>query len=299
MSEIRRTDLALEAKELWNEAHPGEPDGVVHSEKTDRGFTVSETRILDDRGSSALCKPIGRYITIELQRLLRREDGAFSDCAHVLAGSLTSLLNLEDGDTVLVVGLGNSSITPDAIGHLTLRSTLVTRHLTQSSPEDFAAFRPVAALEPGVLGTTGMESAQIIRSVVGDIHPAAVLAIDALASRSMSRICRTLQLTDTGIIPGSGIGNGRQELSEKTLGVPVIAMGVPTVVDAATLAADLALNAGVELDEDALRRDCGSMIVTPRDIDSAAAGISRLMGYGINLALHPALSVEDVDLFLS
>lgn len=299
MSEIRRTDLALEARELWNEVHPGKPDGVVHTEKTDRGFTISETRILDEQGSSALCKPIGRYVTIELQRLLRREDGAFSDCAQVLADTISSLLDLEDGDAVLVVGLGNSSITPDAVGHLTLLSTLVTRHLTQASPEDFAAFRPVAALEPGVLGTTGMESAQIIRSVVNDIRPAAVLAIDALASLKMSRVCRTLQLTDTGIVPGSGIGNGRQELSAATLGVPVIAMGVPTVVDAATLAADLAQSAGVELDEDYLRRDCGSMIVTPRDIDSAAAGISRLMGYGINLALHPTLTVADVDLFLS
>lgn len=296
----RRTDLALEARELYHEREntPDLPEGVEEEHFTAAGFPVTRVRVTNENGSKMLCKPIGSYTTIELDRLLRREDRAFSDCAGVIATELRELCHLGEGDSVLVAGLGNSSITPDAVGHIAVQYTIVTRHLKDTYPGEFAHFRAVSAVEPGVLGTTGIESADLVASVVQKVRPAAVIAVDALASRRLSRVCRTVQLTNTGISPGSGVGNSRRELSSATLGIPVIAVGVPTVVDAATLAADLAETAGTALDEEALRRESGGMIVTPRDIDTSVNDISRLVAYAINLAFHDGLTVEDVDMFV-
>lgn len=296
----RRTDLALEAREIWSEGADGaSPDGIEEETGLRSGFLVTTVRITNEQGESVLCKPKGTYITIELGRLMRREERAFSEGAAVLCDELKKLLALEDGDTVLVVGLGNPVITPDAVGHDTVMNTLATRHLTERMPETFSGFRSVAVLEPGVVGTTGIESAEVIRAVCERVHPSAVIAVDALASRRMDRVCRTVQLADTGIVPGSGVGNARAALNRDTLGVPVIAVGVPTVVDAATLAADIARESGAgELDSEALGRISGSMIVTPKDIDANVADISKLVGYGINLALHAGLTVEDVDMLV-
>ena len=296
----RRTDLALEARELWSEqgANEGVPDGVNEQIRDRNGFQITDVEVLDEKGSQTLCKPAGSYVTVELGRLVRREESAFADGVRALADEIKSMLNVAPGDSVLVVGLGNSSITPDAVGHLTVKNTLVTRHLVSQMPDTFAAFRSVAALEPGVLGTTGLESADVVSAVTEKMRPAAVIAVDALSSRRMNRVCRTVQLSDTGIIPGSGVGNGRAALSRETLGVPVIAVGVPTVVDAATLCADMAEETGGHIDEAALREHEGTMIVTPKDIDANVADISKLIGYAINLALHDGLTVEDVDMFL-
>lgn len=297
----KRTDLALEAREIWTEnaAPPGAPDGVFEETGQVHGFGVTTVKILNEAGAEALCKPIGSYVTIELGRLLRREESAFSDGADVLAKKLREMLKLTPDDSVLVVGLGNPSITPDAVGHVTIASTMVTRHLRERMPEHFSDFRSVAVLEPGVLGTTGLESVDVIKAVTEKVRPSAVIAVDALASRRMSRVCTTIQLADTGIVPGSGVGNARAAVCRETLGVPVIAVGVPTVVDAATLAADMAEEAGAgALDEEALRRHEGSMIVTPKEIDANVNDISRIIAYGINLALHDGLTVEDIDMFL-
>ena len=210
------------------------------------------------------------------------------------------MLHLEEGDTVLVVGLGNRAITPDNIGPGTLEYTLVTRHLVEGAPEYFADFRKVAAVEPGVLGTTGIESVEIIRAVVEKIRPDRVVAVDALASRSLSRLCRTVQIADTGIVPGSGVSNARAALSKETLGVDVIALGVPTVVDAATLAADmLEQSGGGQLQRDKLEEMGSAMIVTPREIDRSVRDIANLLGYGLNLALHDGVGIGDIDMFLS
>lgn len=293
----RRSDLALEAKSIWAEDNLRELDGATEEESVRSGFRVVTVTITGDRAAEELCKPKGRYVTLELGRFLRREDDSFADGAQVIAHILRELLGEVDG-TVLVVGLGNPAITPDAVGHQVVRNTLVTRHLRQEMPEEFNAFGSVAAVEPGVLGTTGLESADVVEAVTGKVRPAAVIAVDALASRSMDRVCRTVQIADTGIVPGSGVGNARGALNRETLGVPVIALGVPTVVDAATLALDLAREAGTELDAQALRRHSGTMIVTPREIDSNVTNISRLMAYGINMAMHPGLTVEDIDVFL-
>ena len=286
-----RTDLALEAREAAGRdklTNYGFTENVDHRS----GFCVSTISITDDSGAELLGKPKGVYTTVELDSFLKREDNAFSSGVNVVAEELVKLSHLEESDSVLVVGLGNPAITPDALGHKALRYTLATRHLS----EDFGIFRPVSLIEPGVLGTTGIESADVIKSIVSAVSPSLVIAIDALASRSISRLCRTVQLSDSGIVPGSGIGNARGELSLNTLGVPVIAVGVPTVVDAVTIAREL-LGDG-DISEDALERYGGSMIVTPKDIDANISDIARLVGYALNIALHRGLTVEDVDMFV-
>lgn len=295
-----RTDLAVEARQLWQESAGGTGSlpGVRAWDSEQSGFRISTVEILDSRGEQALGKPRGRYVTVELDGYIRREENAFAEACRVLSGQLRGLWELEKTGNVLVVGLGNRGITPDAIGPDAVDCVMVTRHLTARMPEDFAAFRPVAAMCAGVLGTTGVESGELVAAVAERIRPDLVIAIDALASRSTERLCRTVQIADTGIVPGSGVGNARKALNRESLGVPVIAVGVPTVVDAATLALDLASRAGVSLDPDAFG-GAGGMIVTPKDIDQNVRDIAKLIGYSVDLALHDGLTLEDVDMFLS
>ena len=294
---IRRTDLALEARELWQES-AGETtklSGVEAHEGIRDGIPVTTVRVLDEKGEQALGKPRGNYVTLTLDGVARREEDIFGRAARAVAGELERLLEgvAPDG-LVLVVGLGNRAITPDAIGPKVHERTLVTRHLVRQMPEHFGSFRPVASLAAEVLGNTGMESGEVARAVCENIRPACVIAVDALASRSLDRLCRTVQLSDTGITPGSGVGNHRVGLNRESLGVPVIAVGVPTVVDGATLAADLM---GTE-DLPPLGKG-GSLLVTPKDIDSQVSDLSHIIGYGISLALQPGLTVEDLDMLLN
>ena len=294
----QRTDLALEAKELWQQSASQQTklEGVEAREHTREGFGVDVVQVLDKRGEQALGKPAGTYITLTLDGLKRREEDAFGRAARAIAGELTPLLaSLDESAPVLVVGLGNRAITPDAIGPLVHQHTMVTRHLVEQVPEHFGSFRPVASLSAGVLGTTGVESGSLIRAVCDAIRPACVIAVDALASRSLHRVCRTVQLADTGIVPGSGVGNHRKALNRETLGIPVIAVGVPTVVDGATLAMDLL---GHE-EPPELARGVENLMVTPRDIDSQVADLSKIIGWGISLALQPGLTMADLELLLS
>lgn len=298
----RRTDLAMEAKQLWEETAQQQTklEGVEATESLREGFHVDNVHIMNDTGAQALGKPPGHYVTITLTGLKQREEDAFGRAARALAAELTAMLNLPEKATALVVGLGNRSITPDAVGPHVTDHTMATRHLVTQVPEQFGAFRPVAALAAGVLGTTGMESSEIMKGVVDELKPACVIAVDALASRSLSRVCNTVQLSDTGIVPGSGVGNNRAALNKETLGVPVIAIGVPTVVDGATLCADLLAEAGKgELEPETLKGAGADLFVTPRDIDSSVADLAKVIGYGINLALQPSLSIPDIDMFLS
>jgi len=298
----KRTDLALEAHEIWSESaqEQTELSGVMAQDKTVGGFNVTTVRILDENGAQELGKPMGTYITLELDAFLRREDGAFNAGAIALAEEISGLLNLQPYDTALVVGLGNSAITADAIGPVTAKHTMVTRHLVEKMPEKFGWARRVSVLESGVLGTTGMESAELIRAVTEKLRPDQVIVVDALASRRLARVCRTVQLADTGIVPGSGVGNSRAAINRETLGVPVTAIGVPTVVDAATLAADLAEQAGATwVDPEDFEQFGGDMIVTPKEIDSIVNDIAKFVGYALNLALHSGVTVEDITMFLS
>ena len=298
----RRTDLAVEARELWTQS-AGEKSalaGVQAEERKQEGYPVTVVKVLNEEGAQALGKPVGTYVTLELSGLRRREADAFPRAVRALAAELRALLPVPEGAPVLVVGLGNRAITPDNIGPGAADHTLVTRHLVEQVPEHFGHFRPVSALAAGVLATTGVESSELVQAVVEQIKPACVIAVDALASRSLKRVCSTVQLADTGITPGSGVGNHRAALNRESLGVPVIALGVPTVVDVATLCADVLAEAGRgELEPQALAGAGAGLMVTPRDIDQSVADLAKVIGYGINLALQDGLSVEDVEMFLS
>ena len=298
----RRTDLAVEARELWAQSAEKETrlEGVEARDSEREGYQVTTVKILNEQGATALGKPVGTYVTLELSGLHRREEDAFCRAVRALAEELRNLLGLKAGASALVVGLGNRAITPDAVGPKAADHTLVTRHLVTQVPEHFAAFRSVSALAAGVLGTTGMESGEMVAALVEKIRPDCVVAVDALASRSLDRVCSTVQLADTGIVPGAGVGNARAALNSETLGVPVVAVGVPTVVDAATLALDVLSEAGREdLDPEVLRGAGKGLIVTPKDIDAQVADLSKVIGFGINLALQPGLTVEDVEMLLS
>lgn len=292
----------MEAKKLWEEEAQDQTklEGVEAWDSEREGYKVTTVRITNDAGAQALGKPVGTYISLMLDGLARREEDAFGRAARALAEELKGLLRLSQSAPALVVGLGNRAITPDAIGPKVADHTMVTRHLVERVPEHFASFRPVSAVTTGVLGTTGVESGEIVAALVKETRPACVLAVDALASRSLDRICRTIQIADTGIVPGSGVGNARAALSEETLGVPVIAIGVPTVVDAATLCADILCEAGRDdLDPSALQGGSTGVIVTPKEIDSQVADLSKVIGYGVNLALQTGLTIQDVEMFLS
>ena len=294
----KRTDLALEARELWQESaeRTSRLSGVKAVKTRQEGYPVTRVDILDRRGEEALGKPQGSYLTIDLTTFWQQKADFFERAVRAVGRQLKTLVPPEG--SVLVIGLGNGAMTPDAVGPLTLDSVLITRHLIASMPRQFSGFRPVAVQRTGVLGTTGVESAEAVRGLVEQVKPGLVIAVDALASRRMGRVCATVQLSDTGIVPGSGVGNHRAALNAETLGVPVIALGIPTVVDAATLAADLLEESGAEqVDEDKLREN-GSFMVTTRDIDQQVRDLAKVAGYGINWALQD-LEIEEINALLS
>lgn len=291
-----RTDLAVEAIENHKTAAT-----LPHVRQSDRmleGFAVHEVRILSEDAAREIGKPQGRYLTLELDALIRREEDAFPRACKALSTLLRELLPRPNDGPVLIAGLGNRMITPDAIGPQTADHVIATRHLVAQSPAIFADWRPVSALAPGVLGQTGVETGEVICGVLDRVRPAAVIAVDALAAGRLSRLLRTVQLADTGITPGAGVGNARAALNKETLGVPVIAVGVPTVVDGATLAHEISSQLGQPACE-ALDDLSQPVMITTRDIDREVADISRMIGYAVNMALHPHLSVADIDLYLS
>ena len=295
----KRTDLALEARELWQESAEKATrlNGVKATKQRTEGYPVTRVDILDERGEQALGKPRGTYRTVDLTTFWQRRSDFFERAVRAVGGQLKDLL--PGNGPVLVVGLGNGAMTPDAIGPLAADSVLVTRHLIAAMPKHFSGFRPVAVFRTGVLGTTGVESAEAVQGLVEQVQPALVIAIDALASRRVGRVCTTVQLSDTGIIPGSGVGNHRAALNQETLGVPVFSIGIPTVVDAATLAADLLEESGImDIDGDKLRSSQQNLMVTPRDIDQQVRDLGKVVGYGINWALQD-LEIEEINALLS
>ena len=295
----KRTDLALEAKEIWQEGveKTTKLSGVKASKKKLEGYALTKVEILNRQGEAALGKPQGTYLTLDLTTFWQRKSDFFERAVRAVGGQLKTLL--PEKGPVLIIGLGNSAMTPDAIGPLATDSVLITRHLISAMPRHFSGFRPVAVFRTGVLGTTGVESAEAVRGLVSEIQPAVVIAIDALASRRVGRVCTTVQLSDTGIIPGSGVGNHRAALNQDSLGVPVFSIGVPTVVDAATLAADLLEESGIRnIDEEQLRGSQQNLMVTPRDIDAQVRDLAKVIGYGINWALQD-LEIHEINALLS
>ena len=274
--QIPGTDLALEAAEFLaagQKNFSSQPGLDLHTYHR-QGYEVTAIRVETAEAAERIGKSRGSYVTLDLRPYFHREPDFFRRGAMCLREELAPLLP-RSGPT-LVVGLGNRSMTPDAVGPLVLESLLVTRHLREELPQ----LTPVSALAAGVTGSTGMEAGELISGVVQALHPAAVIAVDALCARSEERLCATVQISDTGLIPGSGVGNCRQAVNRETLGVPVIAVGIPTVIGASVLCGK---------PEEAER-----LYVTPRDIDSRVRELSRLVGYGITLALQPTLTRDDI-----
>ena len=285
----KRTDLALERLEDRTE----QPLPGVESRQWRRSpLSIHQIRITDSRGEQALNRPRGQYLTAQMEPHALSDSQRIFRSAQVLADLLRPLL--PSTGTVLVAGLGNRALTPDALGPLALEHLMVTRHLRHVMPGEFGHLRPVCALETGVLGCTGIETAEILRGAAQRVEPTAIVAIDAMASRSLERLCRTFQLSDTGIVPGSGACNPRQELNAQTMGIPVIALGVPTVVEARTLALDL-ISEG-HLDEK--RAPDAGMLVAPKDIDLQVAKCAKVLGYALNLALQGHMTPAEMEQYL-
>lgn len=285
-----RTDLAIEAKRLWDKTmeEKTELPGVVARKSGHFGIPIDVVEIINEEGSRQLQKPIGTYVTVDLQSFTQRERNSFRQTAEALARVLRTMMT--DVENVLVVGLGNVNITADAIGPETLNNLVVTRHLTQLEIPAFHGFCTVSAVAPGVLGQTGIESAELVFGAVEKVKPDSVIVIDALASCEPDRLCLSVQITDTGIVPGSGVGNHRAAFTKESMGVPVYAVGVPTVVDGATF---LALQGKEE------KAPGHDLVLAPRDIDTKVREIGKLIGYGIDLSLQRRLTFDDIPGFLS
>lgn len=253
--------------------------GVEARETSEDGFALFEVQITGDEGARRLGKPKGRYMTLELERFYSRGDERFDRAALLLARLIRDFLGFAPR-SALFVGLGNEDVTPDALGPQAARFVFPTRHLKRGGNALFADYAEVSVCVPGVLGTSGVESARQIAALCREIRPDCVLVADALAGSDAGRLCRTVQLADSGIAPGSGVGNDREQLSRETLGCPVLALGVPTVIDAASF------------DE---REELRGLFVTPRDIDATVRGAGRLIGYAVDLALHRRLSLDELS----
>lgn len=290
----RRTDLADELLELAGGSAPG----ISVEEIGREGLPARMLTVESDEAGRHIGKSRGKYVTLELGGLWERRESCFEDMANAVADCLSRLLP-RGLESVLVVGLGNRRITPDSLGPAAVDHIMVTRHLAQQLPDLFGAYRQVSALQPGVLGLTGVETGEIVKGVCEKCSPTAVVCVDALAARRMERVLRTVQLTDSGIMPASGLGQTRYPLNRDTLGIPCIAIGVPTVVDAATLAADVLENAGMKSTELSPEKHFERMLVTPREIDAEVACVAKLIGYGINLCLQPGCDCEEITAFLS
>ena len=293
-----RTDLALEARESIREAD-GELRGVIVEEwdRKESQIHVTKVQITTKNGSRLMNKPIGTYLTLEAFGLAEPDEGYHREVSEELARQLRNLIpDLEEEKSVLVVGLGNRAVTADALGPKVADNLLVTRHVVKEFGK--AAYNKekvhaVSAIVPGVMAATGMESAEIVKGVVEQTHPDVVIAVDALAARSTKRLNRTIQVTDTGIHPGSGVGNHRNALTEESLGVPVIAIGVPTVVDAATIVGDAIQKLGKEngnpllfdREQSSTFMELNNMYVTSKDIDETVKRLSFTISETINEAL--------------
>ncbi len=289
-----RTDMAAEAHRLWQEK-TGETTrlpGVLARDEELEGFPLTRVEILDGEGEAALGKPRGVYLTLDVSALWRREEGVFQRVVRAVAALLEPLL--PEKGPVLAAGLGNPAMTPDALGPRMLDHLLVTRHLGEVLPD----LRSVAGIGAGVLGSTGMEAAEWIRGATDHVKPAGVVVVDALAARSLDRLCSSIQISDTGLIPGSGVGNHRLALNREGLGMPVVSVGVPTVVSVETAAKDLLTQAGGDEAKIPALRGRG-LFVTPDSIDAKIRELAKAVGYGLNLALQPGLEIEDLEALLA
>lgn len=314
-----RTDLALEHHETVSQDHPQGTPGVRFHEEDRDGVRLTHVCVTTREGERIMGKPIGDYVTLESEALRHRNREVQDRVAAIFAEQLESLLP-SGWRSALVVGLGNALATPDALGPQAVGQLLITRHVRDYVPQELKGkLQSVAAIAPGVLGTTGIETGEVILGVVERIKPDVVIAIDALAARSPERIVASIQLSNTGITPGSGIGNRRVAITQESLGIPVIAAGVPTVVHATVIAAtalDLLVDQlrdksqffsivsemeqedRLALIHEVLSQETGNMMVTPKEIDVCILDMARIVAAGINAALHRGIGADNLASYL-
>ncbi|CQR72086.1 Germination protease precursor [Sporomusa ovata DSM 2662] len=314
-----RTDLALEAREMLTKRVREDIPGVLIETSEDEDAIITRVSITTPEAERMMGKMQGKYITIEAPGLRYKNTPLQQKIMNFLANELVSMIKLPRNATVLIVGLGNWNVTPDALGPRAAHKIVVTRHLQDMlSPELKDGVRSVCAISPGVLGITGMETGEIIQGIVSKIKPGLVIAIDALAAASSQRVITTVQLASTGIHPGSGVGNKRFGLTQASLGVPVVAIGVPTVVHATTIAMDT-INALQEhaafgryfksmanlSDQDrhtivrqVLPEMLGDLMVTPKEVDRLIEDVAAVVAGGINQAMHPNIDYENIHMYL-
>lgn len=326
------TDLALELHEMAtddenkNDDENCEIEGVklVVKESPKEDIKVTWVEVLNEQGAEEIGKPIGNYITVESEAMRENDVETHEEIIKVVAENLSKLCKLDKDSSILIIGLGNWNVTPDALGPKVISKALVTRHISESLPNDLSGMvRRVSAVSPGVMGITGIETSEIVKGIVERIKPDLVIAIDALASRSINRINATIQMADTGVAPGGGMGNKRMVINEETMGVPVIAIGVPTVVDAATLINDtmdsmledmisytdkgtdfyeMLKNLGADnrypIIKDVLNPYAGNMFVTPKEVDAVVERLSNIIANSINISMHPGITKEDINRYM-
>ena len=307
-----RTDLALERRDIYQKANKlNQIDGVESTEEEiNDNIKVSRVKITNSKGEEALGKPIGTYVTIDVKKLKMAGEEEIQKTSEVLTDELKKIveMHVNNQEDILIVGLGHIYVTPDALGPKVINEIDVTRHIIKYLPQYVdEGTRPVSAISPGVLGTTGIETVEILKGIVENIHPKLLIVIDALASRSIERISSTIQISDTGIVPGAGVGNTREEISENSLGIPVVSIGIPTVVELATLVSDgidifidrlqekaesneylnkLQQNDKYEEVKEALNVGDYNMIVTPKEIDDLIENMKDIVARGINFAVN-------------
>lgn len=307
-----RTDLALERRDIYKETNniKGEIDGIIsEEEEVSKTIKVTRVNVVNENGAKSIQKPIGTYTTIDVEKMRNITEEEISKISNTMSEELKKLINKHVGktDEILIVGLGNEYSTPDSLGPKVIREVDVTRHIFKYLPQFVEdGDREVSAIAPGVLGVTGIETQEILKGIVDNVKPKLIIAIDSLASKSIDRISSSVQLSDTGIIPGAGVGNKRRELSRDTLGVPVIGVGIPTVVELATLVSDgidifidtlqekaesndylnkLKENDKYEEVKEALNVGEYNMIVTPKEIDDLIENMKNIVARGINYAI--------------
>ncbi len=312
-----RTDLALEAHEVLGAE--GVVEGVRSEKEGDEDITIHRVSVTTEQGAARMGKPIGNYITLEVPGLKKKNTALQDKVIQVFYKELRRMFNLNGQKSVLVIGLGNWNVTPDALGPRVVQELFVTRHILKLKPEILGeGYRSVCAVSPGVLGITGIETGEIIRGIAEHVRPDLIIAVDALAAHRMSRLHTTIQVSDTGIVPGSGVGNRRLAINSQTMGVPVYAIGVPTVVDAVTIAGD-----SMEKIAEAMKKEspqgnvlagimqkmdwaekrnvikevldpfAGDLIVTPKEIDVLIEDISMVISASLDAAFHPQIASEE------
>lgn len=318
-----RTDLALEAKELAEASGTAALQGVRTETDQEEGVTITRMSIENEIGANAIGKMIGQYVTLEVPGLRNQDTGLQDRVATLFAREFEAFMQrvgVGKNAKTLIVGLGNWNVTPDALGPLVVENTMVTRHFFELMPDQVApGYRPVSAVAPGVLGITGIESSEIVQGIVQRTGPDLIIAIDALASKAIERVNTTIQIADTGIHPGSGIGNKRKGLTKQILGIPVIAIGVPTVVYASTIVNNciellsehfkrqtdnagpimgmiqsLPENDRLQLVREVLQPVGNDLLVTPKDVDQFIEDIANIIASGLNAALHDAIDSNNV-----